>query len=127
MLQGARLDGRLDEIARASLLNRIGQWQASLGQYAAAEKTHREAVSLREKELGKEHEQTLTSMDQLGVALWYQGKENSKRIYLKLFEINTFSIPHYIPISNCKTMFSKDEAQAFYINSFVFFNFARFS
>jgi len=36
----ARLDGRLEEIARALLLHWIGRCQASLGQYSVAEMTH---------------------------------------------------------------------------------------
>jgi hypothetical protein len=65
----ARLDGALDETAKASLLDRIGRCQTSLGQYLAAETMHRQVLLLREKSLGKEHTQTLTSMNEVGVAL----------------------------------------------------------
>jgi tetratricopeptide (TPR) repeat protein len=70
----ARSDGTLDETARASLLYRIGRCQASLGQYLAAETTHRQVLSLRKKALGEEHDQTLTSMGEVGAALDGQGK-----------------------------------------------------
>ncbi|KAH8799115.1 kinesin light chain 1 [Xylogone sp. PMI_703] len=70
----ARLDYKLDKIARASLLDRIGRCQASLGQYSAAEKTHQQALLLRKRRLGKDHEQTLTSMNEVGVAFDNQGK-----------------------------------------------------
>jgi len=70
----AGLDGTVDETARASLLDRVGRCQTSLGQYSAAETTHRQVLSLREKRLGKEHNQTLISMNEVGVALDNQGR-----------------------------------------------------
>jgi tetratricopeptide (TPR) repeat protein len=70
----AGFDGIVDEARRASLLDRIGRCQASLGQYSAAEMTHRQCLSLREKRLGKEHYQTLTSSNGVGAALQTQGK-----------------------------------------------------
>jgi tetratricopeptide (TPR) repeat protein len=70
----ATLDGGLDEVVRASLLNRIGGCQTTLGQYSAAEMTHRKVLSLRENSLGREHDQTLTSMNEVGTALSDQGK-----------------------------------------------------
>ncbi|KAH8813211.1 kinesin light chain 1, partial [Xylogone sp. PMI_703] len=73
----ARLDKKLDEIARASLLYRIGLCQASLGQYSTAEKTLRQALLLQERRLGKEHHHTIITMNQVGIALWYQGKSQA--------------------------------------------------
>jgi hypothetical protein len=70
----AGLDGIVEETARASLLDRVGRCQSSLGQYPAAEKTHRQVLLLREKMLGKDHNQTLTSMNEVGEALSNQGK-----------------------------------------------------
>ncbi|KAH8593045.1 kinesin light chain 1 [Bisporella sp. PMI_857] len=70
----AGLNGAVDEIAKASLLHRVGQCQASLGQYSAAEITHRQVLSLKEKRLGKEHKQTLISMNAVGVVLGNQGR-----------------------------------------------------
>ena len=70
----AALDSTLNEITRGSLLDRVGRCQASLGHYSAAETTHQQVISLREKTLGKEHTDTLTSMNEVGVALDRQGK-----------------------------------------------------
>ena len=70
----AGFNGTVDETARASLLDRVGRCQTSLGQYSAAETTHRQVLSLREKRLGKEHNQTLISMNEVGVALDNQGR-----------------------------------------------------
>ena len=63
----------LDEVVRVSLLDQVGRCQSTLGQYSAAETAHRQALSLREKSLGKEHDQTLQSMSQVAVALGNQG------------------------------------------------------
>ena len=73
-IQVAGLNGVVDETARASLLDRVGRCQASFGQYSAAETTHRQVLSLREEGLGKEHKQTLISMNEIGVALGGQGR-----------------------------------------------------
>jgi tetratricopeptide (TPR) repeat protein len=62
------------ETRRASLLDRIGRCQFTLGQYATAEETHRRVLSLRRKNLGNEDASTLNSMSQVGQALYYQGK-----------------------------------------------------
>ncbi|KAH8704321.1 kinesin light chain 1 [Phaeosphaeriaceae sp. PMI808] len=70
----AGLDGTVDETARSTLLDRVGGCQASLGQYSAAETTHRQVLSLREKSLGEEHSQTLMSMNDVGLALGDQGR-----------------------------------------------------
>lgn len=58
----AGLDSTVKEIVRASLLDRVGRCQASLGQYPAAETTHGQASLLREKMLGPEHPSTLRSV-----------------------------------------------------------------
>lgn len=57
-----------------SLLIRLGMCQASLGQYSAAETTHREVLMIEERSLGFEHPDTLTSMQELGEALYNRGK-----------------------------------------------------
>ncbi|KZZ95532.1 Tetratricopeptide-like helical [Moelleriella libera RCEF 2490] len=67
-------DSALEDIAKASLLARIGRCQESLGQHLAAEGATRQAFSLREKVLGPEHPSTMTSMNNLAVALYWQGK-----------------------------------------------------
>jgi hypothetical protein len=66
----------LSETRRASLLDRIGRCQATLGQYVTAEATHRQVLSLRRKNLGDEDASTLASMNDVGSALDDQGKYN---------------------------------------------------
>ncbi|KAF2818138.1 kinesin light chain 1 [Ophiobolus disseminans] len=61
-------------IAMASLLYRVGRCQTSLGQYAAAEVSYRQALSLRKEVLGHEHPDTLMSMNNLAAVLDSQGK-----------------------------------------------------
>jgi tetratricopeptide (TPR) repeat protein len=56
------------------LLDRIGRCQSSLGHYIGAEKMHQRTLALRETVHGEEHEDTLTSRNELGVALTDQGK-----------------------------------------------------
>jgi tetratricopeptide (TPR) repeat protein len=73
-LHVAGLDGILEETARASLLDRVGRCQSSLGQYSTAESTHRQVLSLKKKNLGEDHNQTLISMSMVGRALSGQGK-----------------------------------------------------
>ena len=68
------LHSGLSEVGRASLLDRIGRCQVTLGQYTAAEATHRQVLSLRRKALGDEDASTLTSMNEVGLALCNQGK-----------------------------------------------------
>ncbi|KAF2626414.1 kinesin light chain 1 [Macroventuria anomochaeta] len=60
--------------ASASLLDRVGRCQSSLGQYSAAKTTHEQVLSAREKVLGLEHPDTLTSMGNVALALSSQGK-----------------------------------------------------
>ena len=64
----------IEETTRASLLDRVGRCQTSLGQYTAAEATHGQASSLRNQVLGPEHPSTLTSMSNLAGVLDSQGK-----------------------------------------------------
>jgi len=78
----AGLDDTLDETTKASLLDRVGRCQASLGQYSMAETTHRQVLASRNKSLGKEHGDTLTSMNEVGNALRQQGKyEEAESMY----------------------------------------------
>jgi tetratricopeptide (TPR) repeat protein len=64
----------LDETKKASLLDRVGRCQASLGQFSIAETTHRQVLVSQNKSLGKDHTKTLTTMDLVGSALHWQGK-----------------------------------------------------
>jgi hypothetical protein len=61
----AGLQGVGDEAASAGLLDRVGRCQASLGQYSAAEVTHRQASLVRTIALGPKHPRTLTSMNEV--------------------------------------------------------------
>jgi tetratricopeptide (TPR) repeat protein len=70
----AGYEDAVGEAARATLLDRVGRCQISLGQYAVAEASHRQALLLREEVLGLEHPDTLTSMNNLAQALDRQGK-----------------------------------------------------
>jgi tetratricopeptide (TPR) repeat protein len=70
----ANLHSTMKETRRALLLDRIGQCQNTLGQYAAAEGTHRRVLSLRRKNLGNKDMLTFRSMNKIGVALLDQGK-----------------------------------------------------
>ncbi|KAJ4403177.1 hypothetical protein N0V91_006754 [Didymella pomorum] len=70
----AGLHGIADEVASAGLLDRVGRCQASLGQYSAAETTHRQALLVGGRVLGPEHPDTLTSMNEVAHALSNQGK-----------------------------------------------------
>jgi hypothetical protein len=65
----AGLDDALDDTAKASLLGRVGRCQASLGQYSAAETTHRQVLAFREKSLGQKYPSTLTTMNNLAGVL----------------------------------------------------------
>jgi tetratricopeptide (TPR) repeat protein len=69
----ADLCSTLSDTRRASLLDRIGYCQATLGQYTTAEETHRRVLSLRRKNVGNEEASTLTSMNQVGLALSHRG------------------------------------------------------
>ena len=64
----------VDSAMSASLLERLGSCQESLGQYASAEMSHRKASFLRKEVLGHEHPDTLTSINNLALVLTRQGK-----------------------------------------------------
>lgn len=75
-------ESTLDETIRAPLLDGVGRCQVTLGQYAEAEMTHLQVLSLREKVFGEEHPSTLASMNEVGVALNDQGKyEEAEAMY----------------------------------------------
>ncbi|KAF2706144.1 kinesin light chain 1 [Pleomassaria siparia CBS 279.74] len=76
----AGLDGIVDKIASASLLSQVGACQEGLGQYSAAEATFRQVLSMREKELGPEHPDTLASKGNLAIAINGQGRYNEAEI-----------------------------------------------
>jgi tetratricopeptide (TPR) repeat protein len=59
---------------RISLLDRVGRCEQTLGRYRSAERAHQQVLERRKYELGKEHPDTLTSMNNLALALSRQGK-----------------------------------------------------
>jgi tetratricopeptide (TPR) repeat protein len=72
------LDG--NETVKASLLEQVGCCQASLGQFSAAERTHRREASSRENLLGPDHSSTLMSMNSVAMALRSQGKYEAAEV-----------------------------------------------
>jgi tetratricopeptide (TPR) repeat protein len=70
----AGLERILDDERRASLLDRVGGCQKSLGQYSAAETAYRQFFLIRQKVLGAEHPDILTNVDSLGSVLRRQGR-----------------------------------------------------
>jgi tetratricopeptide (TPR) repeat protein len=56
-----------------SLLDRVGRCEQTLGRYKTAEVAHRKVLARRKEVLGKKHPSTLTSMNEVGVALYDQG------------------------------------------------------
>jgi tetratricopeptide (TPR) repeat protein len=79
-LHVAALGSLVGEKARASLLDRVGWCQTSLGQYAAAEISHKQAISLRRQVLGHEHPDMLISMSSLALVLKKQGRYRESEI-----------------------------------------------
>jgi tetratricopeptide (TPR) repeat protein len=67
-------DNTVKDIGTASLLDQVGKCQTSLGQYAAAEVSHRQASLITNELLGPEHPYTLTSMSNLALVLDDQGR-----------------------------------------------------
>ncbi|KAF2679255.1 hypothetical protein K458DRAFT_277187, partial [Lentithecium fluviatile CBS 122367] len=59
---------------RVSLLDRLGCCEQSLGRYNSADAAYRKVLERRERLLGKEHPDTLTSMGHVAAALSNQGK-----------------------------------------------------
>ena len=74
----------------ASLLFKVAEGNSLQGQYQKAEQMHRQALQLHENVLGKEHPDTLSSMNNLAVVLLELGKceeaEQMHRQTLKLRE-----------------------------------------
>ncbi|KAI9777221.1 MAG: hypothetical protein M1816_004828 [Peltula sp. TS41687] len=63
-------------------MNNLAKALSNQGEYAEAEKMHRETLELKEKVLGKEHPDTLTSTNNMAVALSNQEKHlEAKKMY----------------------------------------------
>jgi tetratricopeptide (TPR) repeat protein len=76
----AGLTGLVSEAIRASLLARVGCSQEILGQFAAAESTHRQEISLREQLVGPEHLDTLIGMSRVALLMSRQGKDQEAEV-----------------------------------------------
>jgi tetratricopeptide (TPR) repeat protein len=83
---------------RISLLERVGYCEQTLGRYRAAERAHGQVLEGREYTLGKEHPDTLASMNNVAQALSGQGKyaeaEAMHRETLALREVSGKEHPH---------------------------------
>jgi len=78
-----------NEMVTMALLHRLGDCQLDIGQYGEAEKIHRRALDLRERVIGKEHEDTLVSRNEIGLSLQYQGKyPEAEKIYREILTLN---------------------------------------
>jgi tetratricopeptide (TPR) repeat protein len=81
--------GNFEECQHYLLFN-VGECFQISGKYEEAERTHRQALQLKEKVLGKEHPSTLASMNNLARVLDSQGKyeeaEQMHRQALQLWE-----------------------------------------
>jgi tetratricopeptide (TPR) repeat protein len=68
------VESKGDILNQASLLHNTAEYLHTRGEYAAAEEMHRRALEGKEKVLGKEHPDTLASMNNLAEVLRDQGK-----------------------------------------------------
>jgi tetratricopeptide (TPR) repeat protein len=89
-IHAAKYEDTVNRTAVASLTHQVGLCQTSLGHYAAAEVSHRQALSLYMEVLGPDDPQTLMSMNNLALVLGRQGKyqegEAIHRQTLAIFE-----------------------------------------
>jgi serine/threonine protein kinase len=72
----ARIAGKFDgqPLVEASIRQTIGDTYLDLGLYSEAQGQVERALELRQRVLGDEHSDTLTSMHRLGLLDWYQAK-----------------------------------------------------
>ncbi|KAG5744122.1 hypothetical protein H9Q70_013176 [Fusarium xylarioides] len=78
-------EGQAEDIA--AVLTKAGYYRTMIGSYKAAEGMLRKAVRLREKGLGLEHPDTLTSVNNLGLVLQDQGKyEEAEEMHRRSLE-----------------------------------------
>ncbi|KAK3348603.1 hypothetical protein B0T25DRAFT_623733 [Lasiosphaeria hispida] len=77
-----------DKEATADLLSSVGEGFRNLGKYKEAKQMHRQALQLYEKVLGKEHPDTLNSMNNLASGLQSQGKyEEAEQMHQQALEL----------------------------------------
>jgi tetratricopeptide (TPR) repeat protein len=76
-----------DRLNTATLLSNCGWFQDLQGKYEEAEAMHRRALEAREKVLGHEHPDTLSSVDNLGLVLSRQGRyEEAEAMHRRALE-----------------------------------------
>jgi len=76
------------EESQSDLLSNVGGCFEINGKYKKAERMHQQALELRQKVLGQEHQDTLTSMNDLALVLWYQGKyEEAEQMHRQALEL----------------------------------------
>ncbi|OWT42405.1 kinesin light chain 3 [Pochonia chlamydosporia 170] len=72
----------------ASLLHSVAESYFLLGQYQKAEQMHRQSLQVYEKVLGKDHPDTLDSMNNLALALRHLGKyKEAEQMHLQTLEL----------------------------------------
>ena len=62
-----------DPETQAQMMQVMGDVYSSLGLYRRAEPLQRQSMEIRQRILGPEHPETLTSMNSLAIVLWYEG------------------------------------------------------
>ncbi|KAI3323837.1 TPR-like protein [Xylariaceae sp. AK1471] len=63
-----------DKETKAKLVNKVGRSYELVGRYGVAEHMYRQALHLREEDLGRKHPDTLTSMNNLAIVVHSLGK-----------------------------------------------------
>ncbi|KIM96097.1 hypothetical protein OIDMADRAFT_132580, partial [Oidiodendron maius Zn] len=77
-----------DDEAKRNLLLNVGKSFYIMGRYREAEQMYRQSLELREKVLGKEHPDTLESMNNLGVAFYSMEKnEEAEKMHRQTLEL----------------------------------------
>jgi tetratricopeptide (TPR) repeat protein len=74
-------------LCQASLLLRSGQYASTIGDYTGAEKMEKRSLQARMEILGGGHSDTLTSMNNLALTYWNQGRWNeAEKLQVEVME-----------------------------------------
>jgi len=88
----------LDELKLAFLLNQVGIAYHFNGHYAVAEPFFRRSLKIYEQQLGPEHSDVATSLNNLAALLWSQGKSaEAEPLYRRSLEIDEKAFGHDHP------------------------------
>lgn len=83
------IDGAINTERVSKILRKIAGSYDQLGKYSEAERLYRQNLDISERVLGREHPDTLTSMNNLALTLDYQGKhEEAEKINRQTLEIS---------------------------------------